>query len=75
MALHHYNKIMKDSTTLILMLGAFLFVAWMGFFPKYTSMYELGVKDSQKEAYERGFMVKEITKDDKVVYRWIEKQK
>jgi hypothetical protein len=50
-------------------------LGWVGFFPKQTRMYNLGVQDTYKEAYENGLMVKEITEDDKVVYRWIELHK
>lgn len=34
-----------------------------------TSYYH-GVRDTYNEAYKNGHMVKEITEDDKVVYRW-----
>lgn len=34
-----------------------------------TSYYN-GVRDTYNEAYKNGHMVKEITKDDKVAYRW-----
>ena len=37
---------------------------------KTDPMYKKGVLDTHKEAYENGHMVKEITKDDKVIYRW-----
>jgi len=37
--------------------------------------YEQGVKDTHKEAFEMGLMKKEITKDDEVIYRWIETHK
>jgi hypothetical protein len=37
--------------------------------------YEQGVQDTHKEAYKHGLMVKEISKDDAVIYRWIETHK
>jgi hypothetical protein len=38
--------------------------------PKSDPVYKQGVLDTYKEAYENGHMEKEITKDDKVIYRW-----
>lgn len=43
-----------------------------GFSPKYTLAYKLGVSDTHKEAFSKGLMAKEIDKDDKVIYKWIE---
>ncbi len=57
-----------DAYYLVIIIG---FIIWFGFFPKYTSIYRKGVEDTQKEAFEKGLMTKEITSDDKVVYRWI----
>ena len=37
------------------------------FFPK---AYREGVLDTQKEAFEKGYTIKEINKDDKVIYKW-----
>jgi hypothetical protein len=31
-----------------------------------------GIADTHKEAFEHGLMIKEITKDDKVIYKWID---
>ena len=58
-------------------IGAFgLSLAFLGItfscFPKYTIAYKEAVKDTYKEAYSKGFMVKEITDDDKVIYKWKE---
>jgi len=41
----------------------------------YICGYALGVSDTHKEAFDNGLMVKEITKDDKVIYRWIHTEK
>jgi hypothetical protein len=58
----------------LLAIIAFMFVS-VACFPKYTRPYNLGVSDTYKEAFEHGLMTKEITKDDEVVYRWIETHK
>ncbi len=42
-------------------------------FPK-TKHYHQGILETHKEAYSKGFMVKEIDKDDKVIYKWKESQ-
>jgi hypothetical protein len=39
-------------------------------FPKHTRIYKEAEKSFHKEAYENGHMVKEISKDDEVIYRW-----
>jgi hypothetical protein len=49
-------------------------LACAAFLPPWPT-YEQGVKDTHKEAYEHGLMVKEIGKDDEVIYRWIETHK
>ena len=66
---------MDKFITLLLAFIVTFFVVILGIFPEYTSAYLLGVKDTHKEAYEQGLMVKEIDKDDKVIYRWIETHK
>ena len=38
--------------------------------PKITSNYREGVHDTHIEAFNRGYMIKEIIKDDKVIYKW-----
>ena len=48
---------------------------FIGLFPQYSSIYAAGVSDTHKEAFENGLMTKEVTADDKVVYRWIEAHK
>jgi hypothetical protein len=57
--------------------GAFIGVVFLTLTVYFTSngTYEQGVKDAHKEAYEHGLMVKEISKDDQVIYRWIETHK
>ena len=40
-----------------------------------NQFYDLGVSDTYKEAFAQGLMIKEIDKDDKVIYRWIETHK
>ena len=39
-------------------------------FPKTSRIYLEADKAFKKEAYENGHMEKEISKDDKVIYRW-----
>jgi hypothetical protein len=59
----------------ITMLVIGVFVVLMALFPEYSTMYKKGVKDTHREAFENGLMEKEISKDDKVIYRWIETHK
>jgi hypothetical protein len=59
---------------ILLAVIAFMSISVM-WFPKHTRPYKLGVEATHKEAFEHGLMTKEITKDDKVVYRWIETHK
>jgi hypothetical protein len=58
---------------MVLMLGLSMIILKLT--AKQTKFYEMGVSDTHKEAFKNGLMVKEITKDDKVVYRWIETHK
>lgn len=66
----------RNSTNEWVMVGLFAIIIFLmvmiGFFPKGTLAYKEGVKDTHKEAFEHGLMVKEIDKDDKVIYLWIE---
>ena len=64
----------KDITFILLWLNI-CFLIFIGFFPQFSSMYTAGVSDTHKEAFEMGLMTKEITEDDKVIYRWIETHK
>lgn len=65
-----------DKFVILCMVVALLFVVVLhGFFPEKSGAYAKGVKDTHKEAYEHGLMEKEITKDDKVIYRWKELHK
>lgn len=57
------------------LLGAFLIGLFVCSFPKGSSPYIDGVADTHKEAFKQGLMTKEITADDKVIYRWIETHK
>jgi len=67
---------MKDKDIVfILLLIPILILIFIGLFPQHSSMYATGVSDTHKEAFEMGLMTKEITDDDKVVYRWIETHK
>lgn len=50
--------------------GMFCFAGLLSIDQKSTVFYFNGVKATHKEAFERGFMVKEITKDDEVIYKW-----
>jgi hypothetical protein len=66
---------MKDENPLVafvggIMIGAGLLALVMSAWPKGFAIYSDAVLDTHKEAYENGHMVKEITKDDKVIYRW-----
>jgi hypothetical protein len=47
----------------------------LSIWPEYSKPYTQGVDSMKKEAFQRGFMTKEIDKDDKVVYRWLEPHK
>lgn len=42
---------------------------------KHTRNYLEGVKSVQKEAFEHGLMIKEVDKNDRVIYRWVETHK
>jgi hypothetical protein len=56
-----------------LITAAFLYLVMMvAFFPQKTPPYHLGVSDTHKEAFEKGYMEKVITQDDKVIYKWKE---
>ena len=59
------------------MFGVFIGVVLLTTLVYFTSngTYEQGVQDTHKEASEHGLMVKEISKDDQVIYRWIETHK
>ena len=65
----------KEDVTFILLLVPICILIFIGLFPQYSSMYAAGVSDTHKEAFEMGLMTKEITADDKVIYRWIETHK
>ena len=63
---------MKIETALPL-LGMIVFgsiLVIMTIWPEKTIFYIEAQKAMQKEAYEHGFMTKEITKDDQVIYKW-----
>lgn len=67
---------MKDKdVTFILLLLPICILIFIGLFTQFSSMYAAGVSDTHKEAFEHGLMTKEITADDKVIYRWIETHK
>ena len=55
--------------------GIFLLGVILSLYPSVSYPYLKGVKDTHKEAFEMGLMKKEIDKDDKVIYRWIETHK
>jgi hypothetical protein len=55
--------------------GAFALGIYCSFFAQNTKMYRDGVEATYKEAFAQGLMVKEITEDDKVIYRFIETHK
>lgn len=33
-------------------------------------IYRMGIINTYKEAFDRGLMIKEVTKDDRVIYKW-----
>ena len=45
------------------------------FHPKGSMLYREGVSDTHKEACANGLMIKEVAKDDTVIYRWLELHK
>lgn len=55
-------------------LGAMILVIALHIFPD-NKFYNQGVSNTYKEAFKQGLMVREIDKNDKVVYRWIENTK
>jgi len=66
---------MKDEHPLVSFLGgiftgsgalALIMTTW----PTEFVVYHDGVRATHKEAYDKGYMTKEITKDDEVIYRW-----
>ena len=57
------------------MFGIILLIGILSLYPSVSYPYDKGVKDTHKEAFEMGLMKKEIDKDDKVIYRWIETHK
>jgi len=61
---------MKDMGVGIVV-GVFIMFILLKIFP-HTKHYYQGIEDTHKEAFEHGLMVKEIDKDDKVIYRWKE---
>lgn len=63
----------EQTFSIICLIGivAFLLVMF-GCFPEKTTAYDLGRDSMKKEAFTKGFMKKEIDKDDKVVYKWVE---
>jgi len=68
MSVHNQRLI----TFMFPMLMLSLLVILMVVFEKHTTFYMDGVRDTQKEAYEHGLMIKTIDKNDKVVYSWKE---
>lgn len=66
---------MKQNDSFILACVVVFFAALLAairFWPEGTRPYNLGQDSIRKEAFERGFMVKKIGEDDKVIYEWIE---
>ena len=47
----------------------------MSTWPTQFTLYHDGVRATQKEAFENGLMLKQIDKDDQVIYRWLELHK
>ena len=65
----------EDVTFIAFLMSMCILIFIVGLFPQFSSMYAAGVSDTHKEAFEMGLMTKEITADDKVIYRWIETHK
>jgi hypothetical protein len=68
---------MKD---MVIVLGIALLcilglVAASALAPEFTLAYKQGVLDTKREAFNHGFMTKEIDNKDNVIYRWIEPHK
>ena len=59
----------------LLFLVLFIMVFALVLKPEWTLAYKQGVRDTKREAFEQGFMVKEVDKEDNVIYRWIEPHK
>ena len=71
---------MKDEHPLVsfvggIMVGAGVLALIISTWPTYFRSYHDGVRATQKEAFENGLMVKEVDKDDQVIYRWLELHK
>jgi hypothetical protein len=63
------------SFSLGVLCGIGLFTLLLGFYPQLSYPYNEGVRDAHKDAFANGLMTKEIDKDDKVIYRWVELHK
>lgn len=68
---------MKDEHPLVsffggIVIGMAILAISQEAWPKVFRIYNDGVRAAQKEAFEHGLMTKEVDKDDKVIYRWIE---
>ncbi len=58
-----------------ILFGIGLLALLLSFYPQWSYPYNEGVRDAHKDAYANGLMTKEIDKDDKVIYRWVELHK
>ena len=68
---------MKDENPIVsfvggIMVGAGVLALIMSTWPTQFTLYHDGVRATHKEAFENGLMVKEVDKDDQVIYRWLE---
>jgi hypothetical protein len=61
---------MRIETVLGFLFGILFTLLLVSFTGKETKMYKDGVKDTQKVAFEKGYMEKIIGKDDNVIYVW-----
>jgi hypothetical protein len=71
---------MKDENPIVsffggIMVGAGALALIMSTWPTAFNIYHDGVRATQKEAFDNGLMVKEIGKDDAVIYHWLELHK
>jgi hypothetical protein len=51
-------------------IGGLSMVGLLTVFTEGSRFYIQGVEDTHKEAYAHGLMVKEITEEDEVIYKW-----
>lgn len=58
-----------------IMLSTMIIIGTQMVDPKRDPIYKLGVLDTKREAFNHGFMTKEVNEKDEVIYRWLEAHK